>query len=254
MRLLNSKKLEFYIKKLLRLPEPALLKRRAERYFIKNTERELRIIHKILDSSKASIDIGVYRGVYSFYLLKYSSFVYAFEANPLLHEKLIRGFEKEKLIKIENYAISSKNGSTTLRIPIRDISADYDEEEKYQLGTATIHSENNLGKQEYEEFRDIQMIRLDDYNFNHEIGFIKIDVEGHELEVIRGSHNLIKKYKPCMLIEIEERHSGLNPQDTILEIKELGYECFFVDDKFQICPYDFSNKLDNYNFIFMPKS
>ncbi len=252
MRLLNSKKLEFYIKKFLRLPETALLKRRAERYFIKNTERELRIINKILDCSKASIDIGVYRGVYSFYLLKYTSFVYAFEANPLLHEKLIKGFENEKLIKIENYAISSKNGFTTLRVPIRDINADYDVDEKYKLGTATIHSENKLGKQEYDEFRDIQMIRLDDYNFNHEIGFIKIDVEGHELDVIKGSHNLIKKYKPCMLIEIEERHSGQKTRDTILKIKELGYECYYVDDEFQICPYDFSNKLDNSNFIFMP--
>ena len=43
---------------------------------------------------------------------------------------------------------------------------------------------------------------------NNQIDFIKIDVEGFELNVIKGFKNLINKYKPILLIEIEKRHNS----------------------------------------------
>ena len=121
MRLFNSKKIEFTIKKLFNFSDAYNLKRRAHRYLYKNTEREIKILNTLVNESKASIDIGVYRGVYSYFLSKYSNFVYAFEANPLLHSNLISSFKNHNNIKIENLAVSSKDGYTNLRIPIRDI-------------------------------------------------------------------------------------------------------------------------------------
>jgi hypothetical protein len=44
--------------------------------------------------------------------------------------------------------------------------------------------------------------------------FIKIDVEGAELEVLKGSLNVIKNYNPVILVEIQNKKS-------YLEIKEL---------------------------------
>ena len=87
MRLFNTKKIEFLVKKFFNLSDASNLKRRAKRYLKKNTEREIRVLNLLVDESKASIDIGVYRGVYSYFLTKYSSFVYAFEANPLLQSR-----------------------------------------------------------------------------------------------------------------------------------------------------------------------
>ena len=37
------------------------------------------------------------------------------------------------------------------------------------------------------------MKKLDDIKINNKIGFIKIDVEGHELEVIKGASRTIKE-------------------------------------------------------------
>ena len=71
--------------------------------------------------------------------------------------------------------------------------------------------------------KNIKKTSLDEYNFSHEIGFIKIDVEGHELEIIRGGKNFLKHHKPVMLIEIEERHTGKSPVDIIDEICCLLY-------------------------------
>ena len=131
---------------------------------------------------------------------------------------LKRKIKFKKNVKIENIAFSSSSGITELRVPVRDINADYDNEQKYELGIATIHSDNNLNNKDYETIKNIKKITLDEYNFSHEIGFIKIDVEGHELEIIRGGKNFLKNHKPVMLIEIEERHAGKNPIDIIDEI------------------------------------
>ena len=253
MRLFNHKKLEFYLKNLLRLSDAFLLKRRANRYMRKNTEKEIRVLNKLVNSSKASIDIGVYRGIYSFFLTDLSSYVYAFEANPLLYSKIKNSFKNKKNIKIENIAISSSAGETDLRIPIRDANADYDYEQKYRLGTATIHNVNNLENNQFETIKKIKKITLDEYTFNHEIGFVKIDVEGHELDIIRGGTNFILKNKPIMLIEIEKRHSGIDPQVIINEIKSLGYQCLYVNDEFNLNIVNKAADIRNNNFIFIPK-
>ena len=213
------------------LSEPYLLKRRANRYLNNNTEKELSLLPDLVDRKKASIDIGVYRGVYSYFLSDLTEYVYPFEANNLLQIKLISAFKNKKNVKVENLALSSSSGTAELRVTIRDAYADYDDEQKYELGIATLHSENKLNNKNYETIKNIKKITLDEYNFLHKIGFIKIDVEGHELEIIRGGKNFLEYHRPVMLIEIEERHAGKSPIDIINEICSHGYNCFIVNEK-----------------------
>ena len=93
---------------------------------------------------------------------------------------------------------------------------------------------------------------LDDFNFNNHISFIKIDVEGHELEVLKGAKKTIKKFKPNMLIEIEERHSNKKEQTTIDYICSLGYKSFVYDQK-KLVQTSLINNLEKFNnFIFKP--
>ena len=73
------------------------------------------------------------------------------------------------------------------------------------------------------------MEKLDNIQIKN-IGFIKIDVEGHELEVIKGAKETINKYNPILLVEIEKRHSK-ESEETINFINNLGYECFFTSEK-----------------------
>ena len=57
----------------------------------------------------------------------------------------------------------------------------------------------------------VQTRTLDSFSF-HNVGFIKIDIEGHELAVISGARNTIEQSRPAFLIECEERNTpgGLN--------------------------------------------
>ena len=253
MKFYNPKKTEFFLKRLFGLSDSFLLERRAKRYLKKSTEREIRILNELVNSAKASIDIGVYRGVYTYFLSGLTQYVYAFEANSLLHSKLLNSFNNKTNIKIENLAVSSSLGKTEIRIPIRNQNADYDNEQKYELGIATIHKENDLQNKPYETISSINKTTLDDYKFQHDVGFIKIDVEGHELEIIRGGKNFLKKHKPTMLVEIEERHSGKNPKEIIKEICEIGYSCFTVDEELKLVELIDLSEFNQNNFIFKAK-
>ena len=253
MRLFNQKKIEYYFKKLIGFSEPYLLRRRANRYLNNNTEKELGLLPELVNRNKASIDVGVYRGIYSYFLSDLTEFVYSFEANTLLQNKLIDAFKNKKNLKIENLALSSSSGIAELRVPIRDEDADYDDEQKFELGIATIHSENNLSNKNYETIKNIKKTSLDKYNFSHDIGFIKIDVEGHELEIIRGGKNFLKRHRPVMLIEIEERHNGKKSIDIIDEICSHGYVCFIVNEKLKLIELSDPSRINNNNFIFKPK-
>ena len=72
------------------------------------------------------------------------------------------------------------------------------------------------------------------------------------MDVIKGGKKLISKNKPVLLIEIEERHSGINPNLTINEILKLGYECFFVNEYFSLQSIENHVEIKNNNFIFLP--
>ena len=121
-------------------------------------------------------------------------------------------------------------------------------EELYKLGAATIHDKNIL--ENYDSF-SVETKKLDELIQLNNLGFIKIDVEGHETEVIKGSTELIKKNKPTLLVEIEERHSKKPIDLTINYIKGFGYECFQVKDN-EVKKFELNNhSLKNNKFLFL---
>ena len=89
---MRIKDIEFFIKKI--IPENYLLKKRLKRAIKKNYEKELSIIDRFADKSKDAIDVGVYRGVYSYKLAQNFNLVHSFEPNPLLYSYLIRNLKK----------------------------------------------------------------------------------------------------------------------------------------------------------------
>ena len=99
---------------------------------------------------------------------------------------------------------------------------------------------------------EVKSKKLDSFSFSNKISFIKVDVEGHELAVIRGAENTIKKNKPILLVEIEERHSQKKVSETLDYINSLGYISYFYKNELLK-----TSSLDNLNlynnFIFKPK-
>ncbi len=251
MRLKFNKEIEFFFKKFF-FPEGFLLKRRLQRSIKRSDEQEINLVKKFIKSGTDSIDVGVYRGVYSYEMSKYSEKVHYFEPNPIIFEYINKNLKKFiKNIHLYNFALSNQNKTINLKIPIRNSNSNKEIfEEYYEMGKATIHNENNF--ENYENF-EIQTKKIDELSFDNKISFIKIDVEGHELEVIEGAKNTIKKDKPILLVEIEKQYTKKEVGESINFINSLGYKSYFFNKKDLKSTTELNN-LDLFNnFIFFPK-
>lgn len=80
---------------------------------------------------------------------------------------------------------------------------------------------------ETEDFTyDVAVEKLDSFEFPR-IDFIKIDAEGHDLDIVLGGEELIRKDHPVLLIEMwdtTDTRGGLSREAAIAKIESLGYE------------------------------
>ena len=110
-------------------------------------------------------------------------------------------------------------------------------------GTAQIASYNqeNTGMSQLKISNDgnIPIIAIDDIKFDYNISFVKIDVEGFELNVIKGMLGTIKKYKPTLFIEIRNKFFD----DISKHLTPIGYEYLKFDEG------DGSSNVNNYLFF-----
>lgn len=182
------------------------------------TEPEMFLLKKIIKPGNNVIDVGGNQGIYSYFISKFCKNIQIFEPNSACFEKLKSWTDFHQNIFVHNAALSDKDGAASLLIPIDKYGIEHD-------SSASLEN-NNFQNTRIESTK---LMKLDSYNFK-KIDFIKIDVEGHEFSLIRGGYNTIKDNKPCMLIEIEQRHNK-EPISQIFDyLRDLGYLCFFLDD------------------------
>lgn len=183
-------------------------------------EPEIELLKQLIDSDKLAIDVGASDGIYTTHLYKLSKMCYAFEPRVDAFERLLKIFRKLKRpIKFDMVALSNFNGTTMLKT--------FPDE----FGRSTIEDENDLEKDGAVEAVEVKVCKMDDYNFNGQIGFIKIDVEGHEESVLRGAQNILTNYKPNLLIEIEDRHKKNAITSIISYLNNFSYKGFFYKNK-----------------------
>lgn len=184
------------------------------------SEYELQIAPLLCNIRKISVDIGASLGSYSVNICTHSANCIAFEPRPAQAVRLREMVTAAGLhIQVEAIALSDSAGLARLRILTKD------------LGRSTIESANTLEDPEGSPQTSILVpkMRLDDYELR-EVGFIKIDVEGHELAVLQGAQNTIRASMPNLLIEIEERHRPGAIKDVSAFLTDFGYEGSFILD------------------------
>ncbi len=65
-------------------------------------------------------------------------------------------------------------------------------------------------------------VTIDDMNIEN-VGFIKLDLEGHEPQALNGAWNTIDKYKPYMLVELSSGYLLNRQHETVEKIEAHGY-------------------------------
>ena len=184
----------------------------------RNCEPELWLVPKLLGHGGVAVDIGANEGYWSLQLARYARHVHAFEPNPICLAQLHRVLSRK--VTLHPVALSDNSGTTSLRF------------DPNNTGIGTIKSGNplsdNAGIKQIQT-KDVTTKCLDDFHLN-DVELIKIDVEGHEEAVLRGAEATLRRNRPIVICEIEERHNTGGLKRIRAFFAQRDYRAFAIDD------------------------
>jgi FkbM family methyltransferase len=148
------------------------------------------------------LDIGANMGCVSQMLEVNGLSVVAFEPQP----ELVKCLEKNFTGEIKQFALGSHEYT--------EIMPRYDYSSNGSFGEASLGKKSDIGS------ISVAVKTLDSLEFDSRIGFMKIDVEGYELEVLKGARETILRDKPLMYIEDDRDDKSAALHDYL---DSLGY-------------------------------
>ncbi len=177
-------------------------------------EAEMRLVALLCRPDQHAVDVGASFGMYTWLLSRKAAHCHSFEPNPTLAGVLRRGYHGTGRVTVHEVALSHTAGRATMRTP------------RAAWGYSTIEPANHLdGKVDAGAGLDLVQVRLkplDDYALEN-VGFVKIDAEGHEVAILEGARETLARERPCLLVEAEERHKPGSPAAVHAALRELDF-------------------------------
>jgi len=179
-------------------------------------EAEVDVFRRFIAPGDFVMDVGANIGTHSLAMARLAGpagVVMAFEPQRLVYQTLCANMALNSLSNV--YCINAAVGATAGRLDLAEPAPEID---------------NNFGGAELSLLAQnagappIEQIVLDDVRGTGPVRLIKIDVEGMEIEVLRGARNLIAEFRPILYVE-NDRIAG-SPA-LLAELDDLGYACWW---------------------------
>lgn len=163
-----------------------------------------------LDLRKNLIDIGANIGNHSIFFSEFFNKIYSFEPINSNFEILKINSYKKNNINIFNYGCSDKQKTVYLEMNLKNNFGNY----------SIIAKKSNQSEK-------VKLKKLDDLILKNKIkniGVVKIDVEGHELEVFKGGIKVLKHMSPILLFESNFQENNF---EILKFLKDNNYKYFY---------------------------
>lgn len=204
-------------------------------------------LYALVNRNDTVLDVGANLGEVALNLAKIvgeSGQVFAFEPFPATLAKLKKNCSLNFFQNIEII----ENGLGDERSVFSMIEAD-----QHNTGMNRISADEKSGK----AATQIEVIKLDDFTVEkglRKIDFIKIDVEGFEMKVLRGSERTLREFKPKLFIEIDDNNlksQKSSAHELILFLENFSYSIKNAETLQNIrSTEDFTNK--HFDIIALP--
>lgn len=188
---------------------------------------------KYIVPGSAVLDVGTNFGQMSILFSKMvgsAGSVYSFEADNFVFEILKKNIEVNSCSNvIPVYGAVHDVPDSILNFPEQDFK---------RFGTYGSYGIDYINK----TGRKVPTITIDSIDINKKISFMKIDIQGGDLNALRGAKNTIKNHKMPVLFEYEYQFQDelmLNFQDYVDFVQEIEYK--------------FQRVIGGHNFLILPK-
>jgi FkbM family methyltransferase len=203
------------------------------------------LLNKTLKSNMHCIDIG---GNIGYYVLQECSIigkngkVIAFEPSP-------RNFN----FLNDNLKINHISNVESFNLAIGDVSG----QKKFLLTEASNSSHIVDDSFDHSDTISVKMMTLDEFLLEkniEKIDFLRMDIEGSEVEAYSGMKQTIKKFKPSILMEVHNSYLGTKKTiDFLKKLKQDGYDIeYYISRNVDVSFIgNFKDDVKNYSIDFL---
>jgi FkbM family methyltransferase len=156
---------------------------------------------KYVEQWRTAIDVGANVGEWTRALAKKFDYVICFEPNPNFRECFNRNIT-ESNVTLYPYGLSTHAHTA-------------------EQGTNHTYLNYVVGDTKPRK-GDIECRSLDSFDL-HDVDYIKIDVDGFEIPVLRGAQETLKRNNPVINIEMKERKRPKIVEESRRILRNLGY-------------------------------
>lgn len=187
---------------------------------------QLKVLDSLLRPGSVFVDLGANQGEFTVFAASRvgeCGRVFAFEPSPMVVQRLLRNVALNGFthVSIEQMAVSDKPGHLDLFTPV-----DSFEDGTINAGLPSLysraHGENNVATK-------VPVTTLDAWQRERgieRVDVIKLDIEGAELPALKGGEELIRRFRPALIIELNSKTcdaAGYTQDDLVDWLLGQGY-------------------------------
>lgn len=211
-------------------------------------KKETDYVRKIIKPGWVCVDVGGCFGWYSILLSRAvgpAGYVHVFEPVRSNFECLADNVALNGVtnIVLNNVALGDQPGRLRLFLPAEGVSASF--QPHASTSKCTVLEADVMTLDSYTQ--QAGLARLD---------FLKADIEGAELLLLKGGRQTLQRFKPTLLLEIQAHSTrlfGHEPAVVFTFLKELGYSANYLAENGTLVSVEMDrlDSLPDYNFVFV---
>ena len=201
-------------------------------------KKTIDFILKKIDVNKNILDVGSNIGFFALQIAQHiknsegKGKIFAFEPHPINYLNLKYNIKINKLNNyIYNYNFALSDKEKILNLVLREDFKNNSLTGNCSLESSIVMDKNfSQIKTKVKKIDNNRKIKLSN------LGFIKVDIEGHENSFFKGSIQTIKKFSPLILFELNKKFylkkykkNNLNFNKLFLNLKKIKYKYYDIN-------------------------